>query len=169
MIRSRFADLAKTIPLTIVIVHYVGVIALQIPDGYFTLNIFLVILSGIISWVVCIIGCILMLQMETYLTQQFLFSAVATTGVAAMHFTGCHLPPHFQSSKIDGLIGMQAVTFWSTLPASETKGYPSALPIAIVSIAITTCIIANGLLAHAAIVSRNKLAEIVWTRRKLWR
>jgi signal transduction histidine kinase len=29
--------------------------------------------------------------------------------------------------------------------------------------------LANGLLAHNATVSRNKLAEIVWTRRKLWR
>lgn len=29
--------------------------------------------------------------------------------------------------------------------------------------------LANGLLAHSATISRNKLAEIVWTRRKLWR
>jgi signal transduction histidine kinase len=36
------------------------------------------------------------------------------------------------------------------------------------SIAITTCIAANSLLAHSATVSRNKLAEIVLTRRKLW-
>lgn len=37
------------------------------------------------------------------------------------------------------------------------------------SIAIVTCIAANGLLAHAVTVSRNKLAEIVLTRKKLWR
>jgi signal transduction histidine kinase len=37
------------------------------------------------------------------------------------------------------------------------------------TIAILTCTLANGLLAHNAIVSRNELAEIVWTRRKLWR
>jgi signal transduction histidine kinase len=29
--------------------------------------------------------------------------------------------------------------------------------------------LANGLLAHSATISRNKLAEIVLTRRKLWR
>jgi signal transduction histidine kinase len=64
---------------------------------------------------------------------------------------------------------MRAARFWSLAPPSDASGYPSALPIAIVSIAITTCIGANALLAHAATVSRNKLAEIVWTRRKLWR
>ncbi len=64
---------------------------------------------------------------------------------------------------------MRAVTFWSYAIPSEARGYPSALPVAIVSIAIITCILANGLLAHAATVSRNKLAEIVVTRRKLWR
>ena len=65
--------------------------------------------------------------------------------------------------------GMQAATFWSSSPPSDARGYPPALATAIVSIAITTCIGANGLLAHSATVSRNKLAEIVWTRRKLWR
>jgi NO-binding membrane sensor protein with MHYT domain len=132
--------------------HYTGIFALEIPNGYCTLNYFLVFLSGMISWCVCVVGCILMPQMETHLTRQFLFSTVATLGVAAMHFTG-----------------MSAATFWSTSPPSEARGYPPALAIAIVSIAIITCIAANGLLAHAATVSRNKLAEIVWTRRKLWR
>lgn len=64
---------------------------------------------------------------------------------------------------------MGAVTFWSSASPSQKRGYPSALAIAIVSIAITTCIVANFLLAHVATVSRNKLAEIVWTRKELWR
>lgn len=71
--------------------HYVGIAALRIPTGHFTLNPFLVVLSGLISWVVCLVGVILMSQIETHLTQQFLFSAVASTGVAAMHFTGTHV------------------------------------------------------------------------------
>lgn len=64
---------------------------------------------------------------------------------------------------------MKATSFWSRQPPSDLRGYPPSLAIAVASIAITTCILANGLLAHAATVSRNKLAEIVWTRRKLWR
>ena len=43
-----------------------------------------------------------------------------------------------------------------------------SIAIAVASIAIVTCIAANGLLAHAATISRNKLAEIVYTRKKLW-
>ncbi|MCJ1384172.1 hypothetical protein MMC17_007288 [Xylographa soralifera] len=137
--------------LAITSMHYVGIAALRIPNGYFTLDPIFVVLSGLISWAVCHVGCILMSKMETHLAQQFLFAMVATTGVAAMHFTG-----------------MQATTFSSTLPPSDERGYPPALAIAIASIAITTCIAANGLLAHAATVSRNKMAEIIWTRRKLW-
>lgn len=64
---------------------------------------------------------------------------------------------------------MGAVTFWSSAPPSERRGYPPALAVAIVTIAITTCTVANFLLAHVATVSRNKLAEIVWTRKELWR
>jgi signal transduction histidine kinase len=138
--------------LAITSMHYVGIIALEIPDGHFTLDPLFFVFSGIISWVVCLVGCILMSQMETHLARQFLFSIVATTGVAAMHFTG-----------------MQATTFWSYSGPSNDRGYPPALAIANAIIAITTCIAANGLLAHAATVSRNKLAEVMLTRKKLWR
>jgi len=74
--------------LAITSMHYVGIAGLRIPRGYFVLSPFLVILSALISWVVCLMGCILMAHMETHLPQQFLFSFVATAGVAAMHFTG---------------------------------------------------------------------------------
>lgn len=63
---------------------------------------------------------------------------------------------------------MAAATFWSDLPPSQERGYPPSLAIAIASIAIATCLAANGLLAHSATVARNKLAEIVHTRKKLW-
>lgn len=74
--------------LAITSMHYVGIAALRIPQGDFTLEPPLVILSGLISWVVCLVGCVLMSQIETHLAQQFLFAVVASTGVAAMHFTG---------------------------------------------------------------------------------
>ncbi|KAK6002139.1 hypothetical protein QM012_001777 [Aureobasidium pullulans] len=64
---------------------------------------------------------------------------------------------------------MGAATFWSTSPPSDRRGYPPVIAAAVVLIAFTTCIAANGLLAHSATVSRNKLAEIIWTRRELWR
>ncbi|KAI4737931.1 hypothetical protein E4T50_11603 [Aureobasidium sp. EXF-12298] len=132
--------------------HYSGIFGLDIPHGKVVLNPWIVLASALISWLVCTIGCICMAEMEAMLSQQLLFSVVATTGVAAMHFTG-----------------MRAATFWSTSPPSEVRGYPPVIAVAVVLIAFTTCIAANGLLAHSATVSRNKLAEIIWTRRELWR
>ena len=68
--------------------HYAGIAALRIPQGYTILEPSLVMLSGLISWIVCVVGCILMAQIETHFAQQFLFAIVACCGVAAMHFTG---------------------------------------------------------------------------------
>lgn len=138
--------------LAITSMHYSGIAALKVPEGHLTLNPLLVILSGLISWIVCLVGCILMSQIETHFSQQLLFAAVASTGVAAMHFTG-----------------MWAATFWSTASPSPKRGYPPGIAIAVVSIAIITCIAANFLLAHVATVSRDKLAEIVLTRKELWK
>ena len=83
--------------LAITSMHYVGIAALRIPQGDFTLEPPFVILSGLLSWVVCLVGCILMSQIETHLTQQFLFAIVACTGVAAMHFTGTSVSTNTKS------------------------------------------------------------------------
>lgn len=74
--------------LAITSMHYVGILALRVPQGYVIFNFGLVVLSALISWAVCLVGCILMSKIETHLTQKLLFAAVASTGVAAMHFTG---------------------------------------------------------------------------------
>jgi NO-binding membrane sensor protein with MHYT domain len=138
--------------LAITSMHYVGILGLRIPNGYFLFNPWLVLLSATISWIVCTAGCILMGSMETHLPQQILFSFIEAAGVGAMHFTG-----------------MSATTFWTTSPSTDVRGYPPELANAVVAIAFLTCIIANVLLAHSATVSRNKLAEIVWTRKELWK
>ena len=85
--------------LAITSMHYVGIAALRIPQGDFTLEPPLVILSGLISWVVCLVGCVLMSQIETHFAQQFLFAVVACTGVAAMHFTGMSVQTSIQSHR----------------------------------------------------------------------
>lgn len=74
--------------LAITSMHYVGIAALRIPNGYSTLHPGFVVLSGVISWAVCVVGSILMAQIETHFAQQSLFAVVACSGVAAMHFTG---------------------------------------------------------------------------------
>jgi len=138
--------------ISITSMHYVGIAGLRIPQGYCTLNPTLVLVSALISWIVCLVGVVLMANMETQLGQQLLFSAVATVGVASMHFTG-----------------MRAATFWSAREGSEMRGYPPALASTVIAVGGITCIAANLLLAHSATMSRNKLAEIVWTRKELWK
>lgn len=138
--------------LAITSMHYVGIQGLRVPQGYYTLNPLLVLASALISWVVCVVGVILMADMETQLGQQLLFSAVATTGVAAMHFTG-----------------MYGVTFWSRQGSSEMRGYPPSLANSVVAVAGITCVVANLLLAKTATMGRDKLAEVVWTRKELWK
>lgn len=64
--------------------HYVGIQGLRVPQGHVSLNSYLVLLSFVICWGVCVVGCILILGLETHLGQQLLFSVVATCGVAAM-------------------------------------------------------------------------------------
>ena len=155
--------------LAITSMHYVGIAALLVPKGYYTLNLPLVVLSAMISWVVCLVGCILMSEIETHFAQQLLFAGVACIGVAAMHFTGM-LHAIFHSILLtQETTGMWAVSFWTYAEPSTRRGYPSALAVAIVSISIVTCLAANFLLAHVATLSRNKLAEIVMTRKELWK
>lgn len=64
---------------------------------------------------------------------------------------------------------MLASTFVTRAPPSVKRGYPPELATAVASIAIITCLAANLLLAHTATITRDKLAEIVMTRKELWR
>lgn len=68
--------------------HFCGLAAMKIPDGYMTLNPIFMVLAEFVSWAVCIVGSIVMTQMEPHLSQQILFSTVATIGIASMHFIG---------------------------------------------------------------------------------
>lgn len=68
--------------------HFMGVKALDIPGGFVGLSPARVILCALISWSVCCVGVILMAEMEVNIKQQVLFSVVAATGVAAVHFSG---------------------------------------------------------------------------------
>ena len=70
---------------------------------------------------------------------------------------------------LTSLQGMWSATFMTRSPPSDARGYPVQIPFVVAVIAIVTCLAANFLLVHTATVSRNKLAEIVVTRRELWR
>ena len=64
---------------------------------------------------------------------------------------------------------MWAATFYTrTLPAKD-PGYPSFLSFSVLVIAIFVCVISNTVLAHSAILSRNRMAEVILTKRRIWR
>jgi len=64
--------------------------------------------------------------------------------------------------------GMYACSFWSTEAPSSKRGYPVELPVVIASVAIFTCMASTGLLAHSATIARDKLADVLYTKRRLW-
>ena len=64
---------------------------------------------------------------------------------------------------------MWAATFYTKAPPSPDAGYPEYLPFAILVMAIFVCVISNAVLAHSAILSRNRMAEVILTKRRFWR
>lgn len=74
--------------LSLTSMHYCGLLSLKIPNGFVIFNPVLVVLAATICWNVCIVGAICMENMTDMLAQQLLFSVVATSGCAALHWTG---------------------------------------------------------------------------------
>ncbi|KAJ5320898.1 hypothetical protein N7476_003900 [Penicillium atrosanguineum] len=148
-----FANVVKGFVWSIALtnMHFMGVKAMDIPGGFVSLDPLRVMLCALISWSVCCVGVILMAGMEVNLKQQVVFSVVAATGVAAVHFSGMH-----------------ACSFWSTEAPASSTSYPIELPVTIASVALLTCLASTGLLAHSATVTRDKLTDVLYTRRRLW-
>lgn len=63
---------------------------------------------------------------------------------------------------------MYACSFSSTEAPTSSTSYPIELPVTIASVALLTCLASTGLLAHSATVARNKLTDVLYTRRRLW-
>ncbi|KAI9056733.1 hypothetical protein FKP32DRAFT_1762952 [Trametes sanguinea] len=136
----------------IVFMHYCGMWAMEIPDGYVSWNLLVVTLSYLVAFSLCFVGCIAMVHMESHFGRQVIFSTIAAIGCCSMHYTG-----------------MAAATFYTRSPPSPHPGYPEFLPITIIGIAVFVCVASNAMLAHAAISARNRMAEMILTKRRLWR
>lgn len=131
--------------------HHIGMAALEIPDGRVHWNPFWIILSCFIAFVVTSIACICVRHMEVHFARQVLFSTIASLGVFAFHYTS-----------------VLGVTFITTSPPDPLGGgYPRELPFTITALAITTCVVSSAMLAHNATLSRNRLAELVLTKRRM--
>ncbi|TPX65210.1 hypothetical protein SpCBS45565_g05320 [Spizellomyces sp. 'palustris'] len=136
---------------TVVGMHYTGMMAMRM-DAVIVWDGWVVVLSVLDAWFVCVVAFCFM-PIEVDLVKQFVFSLIAGAGVALMHYTG-----------------MLAATFYTTLPPPYNKGgYPASLPFSISAIALLTCIISYMMLAHTLTQSRNKLADMILTKRRLWK
>ncbi|EKM61530.1 uncharacterized protein PHACADRAFT_248203 [Phanerochaete carnosa HHB-10118-sp] len=138
--------------LAIVFMHYCGMWAMEIPEGHIEWNWTIVILSYVVAFSVCFVACISMVHMEVHFGRQVAFSTIASVGTSSMHYTG-----------------MAAATFYTRAPPSPDAGYPEYLPFAILVIAVFVCVVSNAVLAHSAIISRNRMAEVILTKRRFWR
>jgi NO-binding membrane sensor protein with MHYT domain len=133
--------------------HYVGVSAMHIQDGYITWNLWLVALSYLIAYVDTLLANSCLLGSEQRISRQIVFGAVAATGIFAMHFTG-----------------QAAATFHSSAaPGTGGSNVPIFLIIMIAASAVATCLVSNIVLAHVTATTRDRIIETVITKRRLWR
>lgn len=147
-----------------------GMWAMRIPYGRIEWNWHVVVLSYVVAFSVCFVGCVAMLHMEVHFGRQVAFSTIAALGVCAMHYTGeLNISSAVVCLLTWLLIGMQAATFYTDAPPSQDAGYPAFLPITILAAAAFVCVISNAALAHSAVTSRNNMAEVILTKRRLWR
>ncbi|KAI0779040.1 hypothetical protein BD413DRAFT_124779 [Trametes elegans] len=130
----------------------VGMWAMEVPAGRISWDLRVVALSYAVAFAMCFVGCIFMIHMESHFGRQMVFSTIAALGCCSMHYTG-----------------MAAATFHTYAPPSEHPGYPEFLPATIIGIAVLVCVVSNAILANVAITARNRMAEMILTKRRLWR
>ncbi|CCL98839.1 uncharacterized protein FIBRA_00844 [Fibroporia radiculosa] len=140
--------------LALVMMHYCGMWAMIIPNGHISWDLRIVVLSYVVAFTLCLVSCATMEHIEVHFGRQVAFSTISAAGCCSMHYTG-----------------MAAATFYTySAPAPPGQaGYPAYLPITIIGIAVCVCVVSNVVLAHSAINARNRMAEMILTKRRLWR
>lgn len=74
--------------VAIVFMHYCGMWAMEIPEGRIVWNWGGVVMSYVVAFTVCFVGCVAMVHMEVHFGRQVAFSTIASIGVCSMHYTG---------------------------------------------------------------------------------
>ncbi|EED79627.1 hypothetical histidine kinase [Postia placenta Mad-698-R] len=139
--------------MALVLMHYCGMWAMHIPGGHISWNPGIVVLSYGVAFAMCLVACIFMEHMDMHFGRQVAFSTIAAFGCCSMHYTG-----------------MAAATFYTSSPPGPPEaGYPQYLHSTIIGIAVCVCVVSNVVLAQNAITARNRMAEMILTKRRLWR
>ncbi|KAJ6261775.1 hypothetical protein Dda_2574 [Drechslerella dactyloides] len=131
--------------------HYIGMKAMYF-DGMIKWNRVVVVLSVFIAYTVSMVALIF-LPNESDGTSQIVFALVAAIGINLTHWTG-----------------MWAATFSTTqLPPYDHGTFPSVLPLGVAFVAAISCLMSYVVLARTITQSRDRLAEMIVTKRKLWK
>ncbi|KAK6539253.1 hypothetical protein TWF694_009489 [Orbilia ellipsospora] len=137
--------------LSISAMHYMGMKAMYF-DGTIHWNHFIIVLSIVEAYIVSMVALIF-LPNESDSASQIAFATVAAIGINLMHWTG-----------------MWAATFYTTRPPPWDQGsIPTVLPLGVAFVAIISCLMSYVVLARTITQSRDRLAEMIVTKRKLWK
>ncbi|KAG0146668.1 hypothetical protein CROQUDRAFT_44032 [Cronartium quercuum f. sp. fusiforme G11] len=142
----------------IAFMHHIGMKAMEIPSGRVIWNPIYIGLSCSLALVVSWLGCITIDQMDLHLGRQLLFATLTSAGAFGFHYVSA--------------LGATFVTTSDSLslsPPNGHGGFTDEIPFFITGLAVCTCLLSIGLLAHTASLSRNRLAELVFTKRRLWK
>ncbi|EGG10319.1 uncharacterized protein MELLADRAFT_115560 [Melampsora larici-populina 98AG31] len=139
----------------IALMHHIGMKAMNIPEGRVIWNPVYIALSCSLVLVVSWLGCITIDQMDFHLSRQLLFATLTSLGAFGFHY-----------------VSALGATYLTAAPPdlkTPISGFRDEIPFFITGLAVCTCLLSIGLLAHTASLSRNRLAELIFTKRRLWK
>ncbi|KAH9817887.1 hypothetical protein DFH28DRAFT_1080989 [Melampsora americana] len=139
----------------IALMHHIGMKAMNIPEGRVIWNPVYIALSCSLVFVVSWLGCITIDQMDFHLSRQLLFATLTSLGAFGFHYVSA--------------LGATYITAAAPDLKTPISGFRDEIPFFITGLAVCTCLLSIGLLAHTASLSRNRLAELIFTKRRLWK
>ncbi|KNZ49071.1 hypothetical protein VP01_522g3 [Puccinia sorghi] len=138
----------------IALMHYLGIQAIDIPQGRIVLSPIHVAFSAALGFCGSTLGCLVM-DLELDLSGQLLCATLMSLSVFAFHYSS--------------VFGMQII---STPQSLNEQGHragvlPMDVAIIISVLAVATCLVSIGLLVYTASLSRKRMSELVNTKRQL--
>ncbi|OAV92344.1 hypothetical protein, variant [Puccinia triticina 1-1 BBBD Race 1] len=138
----------------IALMHYLGIKAIDIPNGRIVLSPIHIGFSAGLGLLGSTLGCIVM-DLELDLSGQLVCATLLSLSVFAFHYSG--------------VASMQIISSSRSLYEQRHRSgvLPMDIAIIISVLAVATCLVSIGLLVYTASLSRNRMAELVNTKRQL--
>ncbi|PLW48395.1 hypothetical protein PCASD_02903 [Puccinia coronata f. sp. avenae] len=138
----------------IALMHYLGIQAIDIPHSRIVLSPAHIAFSAALGFCGSTLGCLVM-DLELDLSGQLLCATLMSLSVFAFHYSG--------------VFGMQIISTSQSLNEQRHRAGVLPMDIAIIVsvLAVATCLVSIGLLVYTASLSRNRMSELVNTKRRL--